>query len=144
MSRLTERFSNGQAGAYWCGDNCKYDYKYCDPDDGNCPALCDIFEKLAHYEDLEEQGRLMELPCAIGSTIYEIAHSRHILEVEVIRFDTKEVQPYLSRGANVPEHIHVRYNGYHKRFFTKDVGKTVFLTKAEAEAKLAELKEGEL
>ena len=26
--------------------------------------------KLQHYEDLEEQGRLIELPCKIGDTVY--------------------------------------------------------------------------
>lgn len=32
--------------------------------------LCDIYEKLAHYEDMEEQGRLIELPCAVGDTVW--------------------------------------------------------------------------
>lgn len=27
-------------------------------------------KKLAHYEDLEEQGRLIELPCAVGDTVW--------------------------------------------------------------------------
>ena len=26
--------------------------------------------KLAHYEDLEEAGRLIELPCAVGDTVW--------------------------------------------------------------------------
>ena len=30
MKRLTERFSNGQAGGAGCGNNCKFNYKYCD------------------------------------------------------------------------------------------------------------------
>lgn len=29
-------------------------------------------KKLQHYEDLEEQGRLIELPCKIGDTVYGI------------------------------------------------------------------------
>ena len=62
MARLTERFSNGQAASYWCGSNCKYDHKYCRENLENCPAMEDILEKLAHYEDLEEAGRLVELP----------------------------------------------------------------------------------
>lgn len=28
--------------------------------------------KLAHYEDLEDQGRLLELPCKVGDTVYEV------------------------------------------------------------------------
>lgn len=31
-----------------------------------------IFEKLQHYEDLEEQDGLIELPCKIGDTVYGI------------------------------------------------------------------------
>ena len=31
-----------------------------------------ILDKLAHYEDLEEAGRLIELPCKIGDTVYGI------------------------------------------------------------------------
>lgn len=31
-----------------------------------------VFEKLQRYEDLEEQGRLIELPCKIGDTVYGI------------------------------------------------------------------------
>ena len=29
-----------------------------------------IFEKLQHYENLEEQGRLVELPCAVEDIVY--------------------------------------------------------------------------
>ena len=31
-----------------------------------------MWDKLNHYEDLEEAGRLIELPCAIGDTTYWI------------------------------------------------------------------------
>lgn len=31
-----------------------------------------VADKLAHYEDLEEQGKLFMPPCAIGDTIYVI------------------------------------------------------------------------
>lgn len=32
-----------------------------------CYAIC---EKLGEYEDLEEQDRLIKLPCRIGDTVY--------------------------------------------------------------------------
>ena len=63
MSRLTERFSNGQAAVAGCGRNCKYDFKYCKFNEDNCPTLDEIYEKLAFYEDLEEKG---ELPIVYG------------------------------------------------------------------------------
>ena len=55
MERLTERFSNGQAAVYGCGNNCKYDYKYCNNHLEDCPTINEIYEKLAAYEDLEEK-----------------------------------------------------------------------------------------
>lgn len=55
MERLTERLSNGQAAVYGCGDNCKHNFKYCNScDDEECPTLCELVEKLAYYEELEE------------------------------------------------------------------------------------------
>lgn len=38
----------------------------------DCDHIRTALEKLAHYEDLEEQGRLIELPCKIGDTVYGI------------------------------------------------------------------------
>lgn len=35
-------------------------------------ALDEIIEKIARYEDLEEAGRLVELPCKIGDMVYGI------------------------------------------------------------------------
>ena len=35
--------------------------------------VSNVLEKLAHYEDLEEQGRLIELPCGVGDTVWIIA-----------------------------------------------------------------------
>ena len=34
--------------------------------------LADWLEELKRYKDVEEQGRLMALPCKIGDTVYEI------------------------------------------------------------------------
>ena len=70
MARLTERFSNGQAASYWCGSNCQYDHKYCRENVENCPALDAILEKLAHFEDLQEAGRLVVLPEGDGKTLF--------------------------------------------------------------------------
>lgn len=34
--------------------------------------LADWLEELKRYKDLEEQGRLLVLPCRVGDTVYEI------------------------------------------------------------------------
>ena len=33
-------------------------------------TIREVLNKLAEYEDLEEQGKLLELPCAVGDTVY--------------------------------------------------------------------------
>lgn len=51
MERLTQRFENGQVGVSGCGNNCKYEYKYCHNRAENCPTFDELYEKLAAYED---------------------------------------------------------------------------------------------
>lgn len=99
MERLTERFSNGQAAVLACGNNCKYDFKYCNNHLEDCPAINEIYERLALYEDTDltpEQMKqidkayselakeLAELkkqlpPCKVGDTIYGVHEgTKHI------------------------------------------------------------------
>lgn len=89
MARLTERFSNGQAASYGCGSNCKYDHKYCRENLENCPAMEELLEKLAHYEDLEEAGRLVELPCKVGETVYCIVNKK------ILSGYVKRIRPFI-------------------------------------------------
>ena len=62
MERLTERLDNGQAAVNGCGENCKYDYKYCRNHYEDCPEINRIYESLAEYEDTGlTPERIMEL-----------------------------------------------------------------------------------
>lgn len=38
----------------------------------HCKWYEKAMEKLKHYEDLEEQGRLIKLPCKVGTKVYNI------------------------------------------------------------------------
>lgn len=40
-------------------------------------TIKDILNKLRFYEDLEEQGKLIKLPCKIGDTVYNMAPLRY-------------------------------------------------------------------
>ena len=51
MERLTERLDNRQAAVMGCGENCKYDYKYCRNHYEDCPEINRLYERLAEYED---------------------------------------------------------------------------------------------
>ena len=90
----------------------------------NLWAMADLRGRLKEYEDLEEQGKLMKLPCAVGDTIYTIysdEDSSFIEEPKVVEVSTHRVW------------IDSAYFDY------DDFGKTVFLTREEAEAALKEL-----
>lgn len=89
-----------------------------------------IIKRLAEYEDLEEQGLLLRLPCKVGDTVYSIANDGKIYPVKA----TREV-----RIVNGVLHIICESCRYSDLVSYDDVGKTVFLTQAEAEQKLKEM-----
>ena len=81
------------------------------------------YYKLQHYEDLEEQGRLIELPCKVGDTVYYITGIHNTLikpaKVEEVYF-----------GDVFAVHVSTQNTS-----FTLVEGE-FFLTKEEAEAAL--------
>lgn len=99
-----------------------------------------ILKKLADYEDLEEQGRLIKLPCKVGDVVYAYCNEFGILEYEVdsIVIDkhiTYQCSAYSEPIGDCPsECLDEIEPGI------SDFGKTVFLTKSKAEAKLKELR----
>ena len=59
MKRLTER------NPYWIDDELWE--SACEPD---CEEIDAVYRKLKDYEDLEEQDKLLRLPCRVGDTVY--------------------------------------------------------------------------
>lgn len=120
MERLTRRSANG-TGVYATpsGEPVKWENNY-----------HNVLQKLADYEDLEEQGFLLRLPCKLGDTIYSIANDGKIYPVKA----TREV-----RIVNGVLHIICESCRYSDLVSYDDIGKTIFLTKAEAEQKLKEM-----
>lgn len=150
MERLTERFENGQVGVAGCGKNCKYSYKYCENAEERCPVFNEIYEKLAAYEDAEEQGLLLRLPCKVGDTVWVVTSPFNVFDdIEYDENMKDEVYEAFISSVTFYE-CGEQYRIYAKAtnhfigaYFRKcDFGKTVFLTKEEAEAKLKEM-EGE-
>ncbi|MCI7449040.1 MAG: hypothetical protein MSD68_04865 [Blautia sp.] len=87
MERLTERYKDYITNIVLireCGDKLCEDI--CNDIEHNCNK-CELekaFEKLATYEDLEEQGLLVRLPCKIGDTVYEIIHDDIPVHIDYI------------------------------------------------------------
>lgn len=140
MERLTEKvFAFGTScmqikacGNDTCAETCKKN-KSCE----DCPIKITI-EKLADYEDLEEQGKLLKLPCAVGDMVYT-NHSVQgwYFKRKDLPYKAKVVYIGISNGIN--NYINVDFgNGHMLQFKCSDIGKTVFLTRTEAEQALAE------
>lgn len=72
MERLTGRMSDGTA---------------CVNGSLTARAYREAIDRLAHYEDLEEQGRLVVLPCKVGDTVYGCfaRYSRTVIECKVVK-----------------------------------------------------------
>lgn len=87
--------------------------------------------KLAEYEDLEEQGLLVRLPCKVEDSLYCIVNG----EVKKLKVHSFGVPAF---GITDIEFKYV--DGFKILRFIGELGKTVFLTREEAEKKLEELK----
>lgn len=128
MERLTERYKDSIANVVLireCGDKlCK---DICDDIECDC-SKCELekaLEKLADYEDLEEQGLLVRLPIALGSDVYFITVNNEIIHGICLDISLSDKQFYCQLG---------------KWLKFSDIGQKVFRTRKEAEKKLEEMK----
>ena len=98
-------------------------------------AMTELRERLKRYEDAEEQGLLLRLPCEIGDTVFW-ATEKGVLERYVASMD-------LTRKNHVviklqPFGLDVEKYPFSTIAFSKEFGVSIFLTKEEAEKALAE------
>ncbi len=89
----------------------------------------DALQKLAAYEDAEEQGRLVILPCKVGDTVFRVI-PKCIGSYIHCPF---EGGYGLDRCNNCDAFIKEESFRF---FMLEDIGKTVFLAREEAEAAL--------
>lgn len=111
-------------------------------DEGGCNSGCivpKLYKKLAIYEDAEEQKQIIVLPCKVGDYVYY-----HF------QFSDKRILPFtrnakvvsikaLSNSMNLTIEVELmdsQEKGVRKYFHISDFGKTVFLTREEAEVAL--------
>lgn len=83
--------------------------------------------KLCDYEDLEEQGLLVRLPCPIGTTVWDIFRME-IREITVTSIEYNDNKEY------------VLWAGEDELLGT--LNEAVFFTREAAEKKLEEIKNG--
>lgn len=105
----------------------------------NLWAMADLREKLKDYEDLEEQGRLIKLPCKVGDTVWDIDFG-FPTPCYISAFSLGECEDYIYDPISGKEIVFYHYGRFTGSFLMSEIGKTVFLTKSEAESKLKELR----
>ena len=130
MKRLTEK---NDVGSYYfpkCFEKCNGlgASSKCD----NCENMTNACEKLGAYEDAEEQGLLLRLPCKVGDIVY-VPTRNFIAELEITEVIHCKNGTYFQ--WMLLSGIYPSLNGFTER----KIGNEVFLTKSEAEAKLKEM-----
>ena len=81
-----------------------------------------ILTKLADYEDAEEQGLLMRLPCKVGDTVFFIVG--------------KDISKQRIREMKISDNgLGIIFKAKRRIFNANCVGEDVFLTREEAEKK---------
>lgn len=103
--------------------------------------LYPAIEKLADYEDLEEQGLLVRLPIKIGSTVWD-NNFGYPQSYEIKAYSYGYCDSYVE--SDIEDQIILYYENYSGSitgaFPMSEIGKTVFLTREEAKKKLEEMK----
>lgn len=144
MERLTDKNAVGNYFYPKCFEKCDGlgASSKCD----NCEIMTSICEKLGKYEDLEEQGRLIKLPCKVGDTLYKIIVDKCTkcsLHDKEFSLNCEYCEEKCDSKAIYVIKDFIVFDINEIIFYMKSIGKTVFLAKSEAEEKLKELRGGE-
>lgn len=132
MERLTRRSANG-TGIYATpsGEPVKWENN-----------RHNVLQKLADYEDAEEQGLLLRLPCKVGDKIFlDFAGFGKDIDEFTVKdfhldcFEDGEIILFCDYESND--------RTFSGQIDVMEFGKSVFLTKEEAKAKLAEMEGAE-
>ena len=144
---MTERLSDKNP----C-DSCKVDrqignpnrwQRECDRCDKPNDWKNDCIKKLAEYETAEEEGRLVVLPCKVGDYIWDIDVGRPCA-YEVTGCSIGNLNDdYCDDVVMIFDEVITYYSNYNVsvtgNFAASEIGKSIFLTREEAEKELKEM-----
>ena len=112
MERYTKKSENG---GYCINSNCIYEIFSSSWEKlSSGPAI----KRLAEYEDAQEQGLLLRLPCKVGTPVYAAINKKNY----GVGFMDSHIETWNFRYDMIP-----------------DFGKTIFLTREAAESALREI-----
>lgn len=92
------------------------------------------YAKLKEYEDIEEAGLLVRLPCKAGNTVYVVAKGDEFRPDSV---DEVIINQFKTRAEETIAEVYVGYG----RYTELDLDE-IYLTKEEAEQSLKEARKG--
>ena len=104
--------------------------------------VAQYLKELKKFKRLEEQGRLLVLPCKVGDTVWDNDYGRPCAYT-ITAFSFGECEEYICEPVTTKEAVFYYANSSGSitgSFAESAIGESVFLTKSEAEAKLAELR----
>lgn len=142
MERLTkcedDSITYNEKREFECGEYCDS----CSQGAGNCKTVKNMIKKLAAYEDLEEQGLLVRLPADKNAEIYLISSRWTVCSECGSRFDEYSCSGCEYECDSKKEYyVYPTYlSSINADTYANQFGKTVFLTREEAEKKLEEMK----
>lgn len=136
MERLTDYSTDEYT--YVIGVGNKTCEEFCKSVENGCQNcyIEQAFRKLSEYETLEEQGLLVRLPCKVGDTVY-VPTRNFVSELRIIMVSVDMHGTYFRWMLN--SGIYPNLDG----FPVSKLGKTIFLTREEAEKKLEEMNRNE-
>ena len=140
MERLTKReddsITYNEKREFECGEYCDS----CSQGAGNCKTVENMIKKLATYEDLEEQGLLVKLPCKVGDMVWDNDFG-YPESYEIKAFSYGYCDSYVE--PDIEDEIIFYYENYTGSitgaFPMSEIGKTIFFTREEAVKKLEEM-----
>ena len=146
MGRLTKRSEDKNSTMVWFVDKESWDMRY-EPCEMDSSQRRKVLCKLAEYEDAEENGLLLRLPCKVGDDVFfipskpnfdlNILHRREafnrVYHQKIARIHIAEEHWYLEGNLNL-EH------GIDRLFVDKEYKEVWFLTREEAEQALKQMK----
>ncbi len=94
-------------------------------------------ERLRELYKADKDGRVVVLPCKVGDTIY-FARANPILQYKVTGYEMREASISQVRSKHVDKETGLTFNF---TFRPGSIGKTVFLTREEAEKALQEMED---
>lgn len=118
----------------------------CEPNEAK--KILKLAEKLKEYEDLEEQGKLLRLPCKVGDFVYTILDEPYYSGYRMFGMDGRGIIK-----QRITE-IHITSDGYYmsskscdesedeRRICAEGYKKTWFLSEEEANKKYQEIRDG--